>query len=555
MSKDTKKPITAQEQLEMDIMAEAELARLVRQYRLMDGDRKAFEEDSTAQLKRQGRVLYILRQENAEIKKNLELAASKGNRKRDAEYTYEIHRLLRDNGKYKEAIRKQRNDLKEIEYQVKKVESDVYAFKKREDTSSGELQKRILNGAKTLESLENKLDTCVKRYCTVLAENQRLRQEIELFLKERNVYNQMYERQLKTLTLGKRLMIDLIEQASLAYDQREECGEKLQALRIRAHNDCLLHVADMRELIRQLDHGTSLQDFLSVKGQRRILKDLEKKEQQKKQRARELLEQEVLHYKETLAKIQELAGEEDISKLTAQFIKQEEENFALFNYVNELNYELEALSDNIVKLHENIDQQKEISEKRAEEQKDTIDSLKTELLAVQEEEQRKKDISLQQKRELQHILEGVEVLFNMVRCDNTPILNLLQGSSNINTYNVMVYLGILENRVNELVQIANYKEKVQLGVDVDDHYITKHIDNYPLIRVTPQSPCSKCAEEMLVSLSLSKPQIVKTKEIITEILYSPHQTIGIMHNLASCKLMNRLAYETFVKPANTEEPN
>lgn len=31
MSKDTKKPITAQEQLEMDIMAEAELARLVRQ--------------------------------------------------------------------------------------------------------------------------------------------------------------------------------------------------------------------------------------------------------------------------------------------------------------------------------------------------------------------------------------------------------------------------------------------------------------------------------------------------------------------------------------------
>lgn len=92
----------------------------------MDGDRKAFEEDSTAQLKRQGRVLYILRQENAEIKKNLELAASKGNRKRDAEYTYEIHRLLRDNGKYKEAIRKQRNDLKEIEYQVKKV----YVFNK-----------------------------------------------------------------------------------------------------------------------------------------------------------------------------------------------------------------------------------------------------------------------------------------------------------------------------------------------------------------------------------------------------------------------------------------
>ncbi|KAI4456545.1 hypothetical protein MML48_8g00009415 [Holotrichia oblita] len=543
MSKDTKKPMTAQEQLEMDIMAEAELARLQRQYRLMDGDRQAFEEDTTAQLKKQGRVLRLLRQENAEINKNFEIAGSKGNRKRDAGYTLEIQKLLRENGKYKEAIRKQKNDLKEIEYQVKKVETDVHQFKKREDTSSGEMQKRILNGAKTLESLENKLDTCVKRYCTVLAENQRLREEIELFLKERNVYNQMYERQIKTLTLGKKLMIDLIEQATLAYDQREECGEKLQALRIRAHNDCLLHMADMRELIRQLDHGTSLQDFLSVKGQKRILKDLEKKEQQKKQRIKEALEQEVLHYKETLAKVQELAGEEDISKLSAQFIKQEEENFALFNYVNELNYELEALSDNIEKLHENIGkfvtdalhgyEQREISEKRAEQQKDTIDSLKNELIGVQEEEQKKKAILQQRENELRYMLKGVEVLFNMVRCDNTPILNLLR---------------ILENRVNDLVQAVNYKDKVILGDHKIEHCILEYRNNFPLTRPTPQTPCSKCAEEMLASLSISEPQKVKNRKEVSDVLDTP-QIVGVMHNLASCELVNRLAYEKFVKPA------
>ncbi|KAK9711613.1 hypothetical protein QE152_g25356 [Popillia japonica] len=239
--------------------------------------------------------------------------------------------------------------------------------------------------------------------------------------------------------LSKRLMIHLIEQASLAYDHCEEWGEKLEALRIRAHNDCLLHLADMQELIRQLDHrtsplryskrersktntegsreeraseestrkGSSRARSLSVKGQRRILKDLEKKEHQKNQRARDLLEQEALHY------VQGSFNEntrEDISKLAAQFIKQKEENFALFNYVNELNYKLEALSDNIVKLHENIDHHKEIklealsdnivklhenidhhkeiSEKRAKEQRDTIDSLKIELLGVQQEEQR-----------------------------------------------------------------------------------------------------------------------------------------------------------------------
>lgn len=110
----------------------------------------------------------------------------------------------------------------------------------------------------------------------------------------------------------------------------------------------------MRELIRQLDRGSNLQDFLSVKGQRRLMNDLEKKEHQKRQQAKENLEKELLHYKETLVKVQELAEEEDISKLSAEFIKQEEENFALFNYVNELNYELETLADNIAKIHDSI---------------------------------------------------------------------------------------------------------------------------------------------------------------------------------------------------------
>lgn len=37
--------------------------------------------------------------------------------------------------------------------------------------------------------------------------------------------------------------------------------------------------------------------------------------------------------------------ENETQKLTAQFKRQEEENFALFNYVNELSHEVETLND------------------------------------------------------------------------------------------------------------------------------------------------------------------------------------------------------------------
>lgn len=58
------------------------------------------------------------------------------------------------------------------------------------------------------------------------------------------------------------------------------------------------------------------------------------------------------------------------------FLKQEEENFALFNYVNELNHELEGLSDSIAKLRVNIDEQRLLNNKRAEKQMNTLNVLK-----------------------------------------------------------------------------------------------------------------------------------------------------------------------------------
>lgn len=54
---------------------------------------------------------------------------------------------------------------------------------------------------------------------------------------------------------------------------------------------------------------------------------------------------------------QELAGEEDPEKLARYFTKQEEENFALFNYVNELSYEVEVLHETVQQIQDDIGMQ------------------------------------------------------------------------------------------------------------------------------------------------------------------------------------------------------
>lgn len=74
-----------------------------------------------------------------------------------------------------------------------------------------------------------------------------------------------------------------------------------------------------------------------------------------------------------------IPGEKKIDKLTAQFLKQEEENFALFGYVNELNDELEGLHARVDQLRAAIDEAKALNVRRGEKQASTLDTIAEQL--------------------------------------------------------------------------------------------------------------------------------------------------------------------------------
>lgn len=52
--------------------------------------------------------------------------------------------------------------------------------------------------------------------------------------------------------------------------------------------------------------------------------------------------------------MQNLSGEQNIDMLSSYFTKQDEENFALFNYVNELSNEVEALNEAVQRIQDDI---------------------------------------------------------------------------------------------------------------------------------------------------------------------------------------------------------
>lgn len=69
------------------------------------------------------------------------------------------------------------------------------------------------------------------------------------------------------------------------------------------------------------------------------------------------------------------------------------------------------------------------------------------------------------------LLRGIDGLFKAIRCDNSPILELLGDNSQVTMSNVMLYLGIIEKRITEMFHKVHWMDKAtktpQLRLDED----------------------------------------------------------------------------------------
>lgn len=55
------------------------------------------------------------------------------------------------------------------------------------------------------------------------------------------------------------------------------------------------------------------------------------------------------------------------------------------------------------------------------------------------------------------ILEGVDSLFNKINCNRGAIDDMLGAQSGVSDQNMLQYLGIIEQRTNELLSVRDYQ--------------------------------------------------------------------------------------------------
>jgi len=436
-----------------------ELMDLQRKYRMMMGDRKAFDKHAKSRLRQQNTTLNRLQNENESFKKELGTQVPKNNNNK---LTTQAARLNRLNDEEEQLIRKitvEKKKSDELDKQNEFLERKLKTTREQAGpTSSRDSQAFIM---KQVRVLENRLDKALIKYNEALSKNKDLRATIDDLRREKNVYDGIYKKLERELNEKKRVMADIIEMSNQAYEARDQSEHEVELIKRQMKEREELWEAELKQLNQKLGSFERVTKMLDDDAHRGKLTIEEEKALKKKVRGgvwalagdktklnekKEAAES----FEDMFLRIQQATKIDDIEVLVESFIEAEDRNFSLFNYVNELTMEVEKLEEAIgehqAELEKELDDDSNMNTRSKKIIKDLEDKLvKTEAKAEHYEAKLR-----QTAEEMEIVYNVVESMFSKLGCEqlaNTEIL----GSGGVSESNIMLYLGVIEQRKNEVI--------------------------------------------------------------------------------------------------------
>ena len=324
--------------------------------------------------------------------------------------------------------------------------------------------------------------------------NKRLRVIIDNLRRERLVFDNVYHKYEREMMEQKKQMADIIEASNAAYEARDEAQAKIIALREKAEKEYQAYIQEIKELDRLLEHDRKLKEFMATKTMHRAGQSLSAKAGHKKEKesqnngnnSQEVVAVSLETYENAFSKIRKVTGISDIGELVQRFKGVEDQNFSLFNYVNEVNNEIELHAEEIMEYQNKINQLKVEHVAIEEERKVQMKELEAHLNSISE----KSDQFTKQNEDVNlissELIKGVETLIKSLQtlAKQGPATTEAQpvegeepaapkksdrlrqmidfvlpqdtmSEQGVNEANLVPFLGLIEQKANELLTL-NY---------------------------------------------------------------------------------------------------
>ncbi|CAF4885766.1 unnamed protein product [Pieris macdunnoughi] len=441
-----------------------------------------------------------------------------GTKKSIVEYEH-LESILRDE-------RAQQAELDCLNYLAQK---QLVELLKKVPTEADELA-MIENANNRLRRMENRLDLATKRFCLVNTDNKRVREEIDRLLVERNDFNILWNHTIGKLVKGKEYLMDILEIATNAFGDRDECCRKVDALKWKGLFQLNRDISEMQSYEGELNHLAKLEEFLRVKGSRRIC-EADEIEEIKRQEEVQRCEQEIARHDSLLEGIFQYAGSERVGAVISHFQAAEIQNFSIFVLLCEVLQESIFMRKELEILRQRILDQRDMNEAREEKEDKRLAELKLQLEKKRERTAAILDANNNTEATILKVLKGIDDLVRLAKCDVTPLLSLLGNHKEVTKWNVRKFLRILESEVKSLIEVAYGAVKPPAPTPkarkgppqpatklVADPYVETLIPNR-IEKLVPYQPCAYCVEDYIMNLVFETPAVPADKEYVEGIFH------------------------------------
>lgn len=441
--------------LEAQLEAQMELSHLQRQYRCLRNDRRMYTDETENTLRKQKITIETLVKEKKELEAMMHVASSRQNEKFDQRNVEKLVELLEREAQAQEELKKEKEAIAGVDEKVAAMREKINQQSKKMGGSKDVYQEKHVANMKLTRILENRLDEMTKKFSIALAGNLKLREHINHVEGQKARFLDLHKRLQAELIEGKKEIDRISEVATTHFTIRDEAQHRMASLRERADREMAVYNAEIKDVKRILEHDRKLRKFMTTKAEDRasILEDELMVRAIKKYEAQlNGLQQETSKFEEIFDKIKEATGIEDTDTLVESFIENEDRNFALYNYVNNMNTEIENLKDDIRRLKDEIELIKKEGVDSDVHRKEILNELEQKMVEVTDELTLVNKEYKASRRQLELLKPKVESVFNSIECDRSSIAELLGIGVSIDDNNIMQYLGIIEQKCNELLQ-------------------------------------------------------------------------------------------------------
>ena len=395
----------------------------------------------------------------------------------------EIFRLQTQADELTRRIELEKRRTKDVESGIERVRAKIIE-QRREMGGVDAAQEKNTHIQRNLKMLENRLDKALGKYNDALAHNKQLRGTIDNLRKERVLFDDIYKKLEHELAEKKNRMGEIIERSDKAYEARDKAVSEMAKLKQQADKEQLAFEKEWRELTKLIEHDKKMRAFMKNKAKAQGAAEearlaAEADEAERKQKKREMAGKwaqgkskadakkshaRVQSYREAFRQIQEATGIGDVEELVTSFTQAEDENFRLFNYVNTLNSEIERLEEQISECKNEIEKYRGSGAASDSQRRKLLKDLE-DRLARTEAKAKSYDGKYKIATEtLGALREGIWKVYNKIGC-NTPTNAELLGADGVTDGNMMQYLGVIEQRTNEILQMYAASMMAEGGAD------------------------------------------------------------------------------------------